>query len=526
MNYTTSMFKKLLSTTIALLLFGATYAQKEIKLKYSKEVKLPKNSPGFFSANASFEYKDDIYFIAVKENMKVFTVLYYSSVTPYDEYIYLVKYNKTKDKITAVEKINTELENTMFNVISSWYKDGIVNIYSSYYNTSVKKKYVFCTAYNLETKKSKTSKIFEADKKDNIDLIQTELKDKMVYISMDKTKKKSAPVFNYCISDHDLNIIAEGNNIKLTDFKYEDIYDFSITKNNKLVVETSKRISGKNIFSKGRIENDIYIINNNKPELVEINAEKFHTVKKMFHDKEGNLQVTCMYNDGEVNGKNKIINFNGSYGAMDGILIAQIDGIKNGMLDVNYIPFSNIDLKNVGTEKEQIKNDKDFSNLSNITNIKIGSNGEKLVLAEKRMERVVTRTSTNSKTGVTTSNTTYYYDYGPGLIFNFDKDNVLLSTLKLNYKTTFANVDPGVGLNYFSGNNNTLIAMQNDKYYRLNLDDKVLNFRKVTASSRGGFFSKYKKALLHQYTLSFTTEDKVYIVDFNNIKAKIAKFDR
>jgi hypothetical protein len=222
-------------------------------MKNSNTVKLESKAPGRYMSEGAFEYKGDMCFVTKKVNYKPFYAIYYMSMRPFTQGISLMRYNKTTRKITKTETIPLDVEGTYYNLEKVWHKDNMLNVYTSYYNKSTKLKYLFCTRYNLDTKKSKTFKVFESAKKDNLDIIMPDGSDKIALVSMDKTARKSAPVFNYCVADHEMNILAEGAKIKLNNFTSSDIDNYTISKNNKLVIETTKKLRGKNIFSKGKI---------------------------------------------------------------------------------------------------------------------------------------------------------------------------------------------------------------------------------------------------------------------------------
>jgi hypothetical protein len=244
---------------------------------------------------------------------------------------------------------------------------------------------------------------------------------------------------------------------------------------------------------------------------------------KLFFDKEGNLMVTCMYSDGEANGKNKLINLNSTYGSQDGLLIATINDLTNVIESPNYISFEKLDFKNEETTKQEKRNDKDVSNLTNITGIELGSKGEILILSEKINVRVVT-TTTSSRTGVT-SRTRTYYDYGPGLMFNFNADNTFESMLKLDYRKTFAENDPGKGLTYFSGNENTAVVQEEDKFYKVKLDNKFAKFKRSLGMQLG--LRAWKNAIRGRYSTFEKDADNVYVFQMKGKKkATIGSFAR
>ncbi len=61
------------------------------------------------------------------------------------------------------------------------------------------------------------------------------------------------------------------------------------------------------------------------------------------------------------------------------------------------------------------------------------------------------------------SKTDYYYDYGPGMVYSFDKDFNHLASTRFNYKASYKNQDLGCGLDFICTPQN--IYLFSDKYF-------------------------------------------------------------
>ncbi|MFM2387224.1 MAG: hypothetical protein RL660_1981 [Bacteroidota bacterium] len=358
---------------------------------------------------------------------------------------------------------------------------------------------VIASYYLMSNKASGYTKLFTCPKGYNVRSHFEPSTGNILVIAYD-TKSKASTKAKYAIYDAQFKPITQPKALTLAGVRPEDIAR-TIALNNKLYFE--KRVqTGKGGF----LKSPTY-----KMQLYTIEDGKLKTVNLNMPQASGRQGV--IYRDYVSN----VVRYVSMYGPPKkpslGIAIGNItdDGIDTS--SIKYCPFKSLEFdgssapeqtstpppapakpskasksKSKQTSKSSSKSfaeknkeriakrkKEDAQGVDKITNCSLNENGELLVTAENY--QVITRTSTTrtptgTGTAMVRTETRTYYQYGPGVLYKFDKQNNLESYEGLDYRFT-AQYDLGYGIQPEISNTGKAIFSVNGEFYKVKLRNKL-----------------------------------------------------
>lgn len=418
--------------------------QDKAKPNFSQKVKMEHLKEGFITSGYTFNYEDDVYVLVNNLNIKVLYLIYFMKLTPFTNNISLYRINKSgKNKKGIAESVDIPLKGKMYQFETAWYKDGVLNIYTSHKDGLSKKKHFFCTRFNLKTKKSESAMIMRVDKKEKPQLRLSQNEEFMMAISEKKKDKKNFYI-NYGVINHENEWIEQGENIlcRLDNDLISTTY--FVSNRGSIAFSAETRLPKKSLLKKRMHTEEIFGVKHGQ--LTKINTEdvaEFSSPKKFFVDPSGNLRICHLY--GETNKR------------FTGISIAEVN--ENNFTVGAHKNFLFKDIVDNTLPQGRV------GSYQKITKIRTDVDGSIMVLSENYTERTVT-TTTRRGTGSNAryeTKTDIFYDYGPGIIYTFDKDFNHIASTRFNYKASYKNQDLGCGLDFICTTSH--IYLFSDKYF-------------------------------------------------------------
>lgn len=459
-------------------------AQEKLKANFSQSVNMENLKEGFISPAYTFTHKEDVYVLLNNTNYKVLYLIYFLKLTPFSTNMSLYKINKSsKGKKGFAETVDIPLKGKMYQFEKAWYKDGKLNIYTSFKDGLNKKKHFFCTQYNFDSKRSETTMIMKVAKKES-PALQLSNNEKYMIAVTEKKKDKKSFYINYGILTHDNEWIEQGENILCQlehDFK---TVDYLLSDKGNIIVTAEMYLPRKSILKKKMSTEILFGLKNQQLKKIDLDdTAEYVSPRKLFVDRNGNVRLCHLF--GEKS--NSFI----------GISIADINegnftlGAHKNFLFKNLVE-NTLPQGRVGSYQK-------------ITKISTAPDGSILILSENFTHRIVTTTrrSGTGQNATYQSNTDHFYDYGPGLIYSFDKDFNHLTSTYFNYKASYKNQDLGSGLDFISTNQN-IILFSHKYFYKYERADKKFNGKgKVkfkTKSAMKSFVGQHSEYLFQENT--------------------------
>lgn len=479
--------KKVLFTLIATIAFCSNYAQEKVKPEVSRNIPVMSLGAGRTSVNTAFRYNGELCVLSTNINVKVSMFYFFTKMEPYSCGIVLYRTNLVKKGKSKAELIKLPTDKYFYNYVGSWFKGNTLNIYYLCKNKNKRKNYIFCTRYNLDTKKSEHFKVFETALRNDLTF---QISDGNEYLLMAGTDVKSHDKahFDYLIADHNLKPLDAGYQVALDDKDPLRIQGFTISSKGIFVVKGVTRQPRKSLFKERTYGHPIFIVKNEKARVIEFEADsKYISDPVVFFNKKGELLACYLYGEKRL---------------AEGVSLMEID-IEQAK--VKHSTVYGLNGSDKPTEMKKTKGTKV------ITSIQTTEDGNTMVLAEDY--NVYSRTVTSSSKTGTTSRTTTYFDYGPGRIYTFNSEFENTSTCRLNYLAHYANQDAGYGLSFIALPNNIAYLFSENAFYKYRLGNTTYS-GKTALTIKGGF-----RALFGHYS-SFSREDKLaYIFDIKNRKS-------
>ncbi len=496
--------KNIFTIMIVFVATFSVYAQKPITPIKSSSTVLKRIGNDRFKVLDIFDNQDEVCIILDQYNMNLLYAVYFVYGRQFTTGINIIRYSKTKKKISSNEFIPIDLEGNSFDYEGQMKNGDTLNVFTSYKNKPKKTKYIFCTKYNLKSKKAKTIKVFECNLRDNLEFVFS--KDKSKYGILATTFKGKDANMSYLIADANCNPLEYNDKLHIDELNGKQILKTMITNQGNIVLETSTRERVKGFFNADKYYNDIYLVKNNVAKKVEVDKKTFSSYLKVFEDKEKNIKVMCLTSD--------------TKGKYDGIVLGTLDETFGNIENLVFSKFSKINFENIEGERKQRNNKSQVENMDKITRIRFSPDGNIMVLFENFSMHTVT-TTTYSRNGSTTTTRTYY-DYGPGVVFSFDSLNNLQNFSKLDYYNS-STIDLGAGIEFVAANNNKILIKNFDDYYKVDINNTSSQlysglFRKGSVK-RIGMGKAYGALLTGKFASSQVLDNDLY-----NITLKSKRF--
>lgn len=459
--------------------YGYTaFSQEKIKPSFTQSVKIKNTKEGKFAAGYVFKHNNDLYVLANKQNLRVYYYIYFIYAKPFTSGMFLYKIDKNRRANTAKpEKIEIPMNGQFYQYENAWYKDGVVNIYTSYVNPLKGKKFYFCTQFDLNTKVSKTVKIMETKKRENPSL-ELSKNEKHLLVISDKKKDDHTQIIHYGILNHENEWEENGENIEYKTKNNITYSSYTLSDKGNVIIATKEKLPKKSLLKKKQYIEQLTALKNNQLIPIDMNdTGNFVSGKQVFVDQQGNLKLCNLFGEDE---KKSI-----------GISIADINE-----KDFRISNQSNYLFRETANAKPSIWKNGTSQIISKVSTTPSGAT---VILTENYYMRVKTTTST-SKSGTTTS-TSFHYDYGPGAAYTFDNQYNHLSTTHFNYKASYTNTDLGSGLDMIGY----------DKFIYLFSDKSFYKFANTDLTYQGKAKFTAKSSLK-----SFVGKFATYVLDGNN----------
>lgn len=487
------MKKVLLILSVSLCcLCSAVYSQDNVKPEFTKSVQIERQGPGHLTIAGVFNHNDDLCMLTSNVNLKVKYFIYVMLTEPFNTGFSVYRFNHKTNRFDRPERIYFPLDKVYYNFETFWYKNGVLNIYTSHKNKRDHKIYYFCTQYDMNTKKSNTTKIFECTTREIATIKVSENGEWAMAVSSDK-RSKTNTLIDYMTFGSDLTVKESASKVKLSHIGYSDIQNFEISNKGSLFIGTLYKNKKNNIFEKRTYSNDIFMLKNGA--VIEIEPLKtigYTSIRKLFMSESGVAKIANFYGSKKDN--------------YQGISIADINEDNHQIENISTIPIDTIVSENESKLRSRNKG------LDRITQIRSGRDGNYMLLTENYTYREVTTTS-HSKNGTTTT-TTVYHDYGPGKMFSLDNKNKLLSTSMLEYKMTFGEyADPGTGVNFIPAANNNIYVQVFNTFTKYSMNNASNRIKKP------GMLKSTKNAYTGRFSQFYVNKDHAYIFDIKNKKS-------